>query len=280
MRDSHYHSLSLRPPVAEEKRGRRSTNCAGDSAICSSSKEEMDLVQTVINFGNNDTLPFTFRKQSLGDRGVIQQIFINKDYDLSWLARFKDIAGEYERILAAGKRPLILDCGANIGASTLWFAKSYPQAHIVALEPEKHNYAILRLNCDKNPGITTMKAAISCADETLFIQDPGQGDWGFRTASRPSGKEPPIAAHSIATILERYRNEDLFIAKIDIEGGESHLFETGYAWIEQAMLIIIELHDWLLPGTANSQNCLKALSQYPRDLVFRGENLFSIRNPR
>jgi hypothetical protein len=44
------------------------------------------------------------------------------------------------------------------------------------------------------------------------------------------------------------------------------------------MVIIIELHDWMLPGTANSQNCLKALSGTNRDFVFYGENVFSIRN--
>jgi FkbM family methyltransferase len=246
----------------------------------SRSKQTMDLVQTIINFGSNDTMPFSFRKQSLGDRGVIQQIFVNKDYDLSRLARFKDIIGEYQRILASGRRPLILDCGANIGASALWFSKSYPKAHVVALEPEEHNSEILRLNCEKNPGITTMKAAISCVDETLFIQDPGQGDWGFRTASKPDGNGSPVPAYSIATILEKNPADDLYIAKIDIEGGEAHLFEANYEWIAQAMLIIVELHDWLLPGSANSQNCLRALSQYPRDLVFMGENLFSIRNPR
>jgi len=239
----------------------------------------MELAQVVINFGNDDTLPFSFRKQSLGDRGVIQQIFVNKDYDLSQLARFKDIVGEYDRIIEAGRKPLILDCGANIGASALWFAKSFPKSHVIALEPEEKNYGILQLNCGKHPIITPMQAAISNVDETLYIQDPGEGDWGFRTTNNPEGKEVPAPAYSIATTSKKVPDADLFIVKIDIEGGEAHLFETNFEWIDQAMLIIVELHDWLLPGSANSQNCLKALSQYRRDLVFRGENLFSIRNP-
>jgi FkbM family methyltransferase len=248
-------------------------------AAYSSRENTMDLAQVVINFGNSDTLPFSFRKQSLGDRGVIQQIFVNKDYDLSQLARFKDISGEYERIIKTGRTPLILDCGANIGASALWFAKSYPKSHVIALEPEEHNYEILHLNCGTHPNITTMRAAISSVDETLFIQDPGEGDWGFRTTNKPEGKEVPTPAYTIAATSRKFPDADLFIVKIDIEGGEAHLFETNFEWIDRAMLIIVELHDWLMPGSANSQNCLKALSQYPRDFVFRGENLFSIRNP-
>ena len=35
-----------------------------------------------------------------------------------------------------GKRPLIVDAGANIGASAAFFAMTYPTAKIVAIEPE------------------------------------------------------------------------------------------------------------------------------------------------
>lgn len=44
-------------------------------------------------------------------------------------------------------------------------------------------------------------------------------------------------------------------------------------------LMIVELHDWMLPRTANSANFLKAVAARNRDFVFRGENVFSIRNP-
>jgi hypothetical protein len=43
--------------------------------------------------------------------------------------------------------------------------------------------------------------------------------------------------------------------------------------------MIVELHDWMLPRTANSANFLKAVAARNRDFVFRGENVFSIRNP-
>lgn len=238
----------------------------------------MGLTQILLNFGNGDTSPFTFREQSTGDQGVVQQIFVNRDYDLARLARFHDIVSEYERILSAGRTPLIIDCGANIGASPIWFARSYPQAQVFALEPEAHNYEILRLNCQRYPNIQADRAAISCMDETLYIEDPGAGDWGFRTMNRPTGKNITAQAYSIESILKRSTAVDLFLVKIDIEGGEAHLFEINYEWIERTMVIIIELHDWLLPGTANSQTCLKALSQYNRDFVFIGENVFSIRN--
>jgi hypothetical protein len=37
------------------------------------------------------------------------------------------------------QRPLILDLGANIGLATLYVAKNWPKAHIIAVEPNKAN---------------------------------------------------------------------------------------------------------------------------------------------
>ena len=72
--------------------------------------------------------------------------------------------------------------------------------------------------------------------------------------------------------FESTRYEPL-ICKIDIEGGESDLFSANDAWIDQFPLIIIELHDWLLPGTSNSKNFLSAISKRNFDIVYRGRHL-------
>ena len=67
-----------------------------------------------------------------------------------------------------------------------------------------------------------------------------------------------------------------FICKIDIEGGEANLFKCNYSWLERFPLVIIELHDWLLPGESNSRNFLKAALEF--DFVYRDENLFCFNN--
>jgi hypothetical protein len=66
------------------------------------------------------------------------------------------------------------------------------------------------------------------------------------------------------------------ICKIDIEGGEKELFQANDAWVDRFPLIIIELHDWLAPGT--STNFLSAISKRNIHLVFRGENTFCFNN--
>ena len=84
------------------------------------------------------------------------------------------------------------------------------------------------------------------------------------------------------TVNEIYasRSQDCspFIVKIDIEGGESALFSTNTEWVATTPLIIIELHDWLLPGKAASRSFLQCIAGQDRDFVYIGENIFSIDN--
>ena len=69
-----------------------------------------------------------------------------------------------------------------------------------------------------------------------------------------------------------------FIVKIDIEGGEDNLFSMNTNWVEEIPMVIIELHDWLLPKQKTSMNFLKTISELDRDFNIKGENIFSIKN--
>ena len=69
-----------------------------------------------------------------------------------------------------------------------------------------------------------------------------------------------------------------FLIKIDIEGGEENLFETSTAWIDLFPLLIIELHDWLLPRKNTSLNFIRRIGQFKRDFVYNSENIFSFKN--
>jgi FkbM family methyltransferase len=221
---------------------------------------------------------FFLRKASAADQGVFHQIFSNQDYNLARLQRHQHLEEYLSRIAPA--KPLILDCGANIGASAVWFATNYPQAKIVAIEPDPANMTLLRLNC-QGLDVEPLEGAISCRRETLSVIDPGLGEWGYRTE-----KNPPFAARAMTTkaypvshVLEVYKEHVPFIVKIDIEGGEDRLFQGDTSWIDAFPLLIIELHDWLLPGSSSSSSFLQSIAHRRRDFVYISENIFSIRNP-
>jgi len=110
------------------------------------------------------------------------------------------------------------------------------------------------------------------------LTDPGEGEWGYRTSGDGAGERVPRLA--AAELVEQKRREGFrpFIAKIDIEGAEEELFSADTGWVDEFPLLIVELHDWLLPKSASSRNFLRCMAERDRDFVYLGENVFSIAN--
>jgi FkbM family methyltransferase len=202
------------------------------------------------------------------DRGVVAQIFESQDYSLGRLQRGEELVGLYDRI----RRPLILDLGANIGAAAVYFGMHFPRAHIVALEPQGENFALLEANV-AGLDVDARLAAVGSRDGEAALLDPGEGEWGYRTAAG-RGVRVESAARLVAEKLAAGYTP--YIAKIDIEGAEAELFAGDTAWAERFPLLIIELHDWLLPRAGTSRAFLAWAAAQPRDFVPIGENVFSI----
>ena len=219
---------------------------------------------------------FYYRTDSVADRGVIEQIFGKGDYQLPNPQRHEQLLRLYGSILASGRTPLIVDAGANIGASVVYFAGIYPRGRIVAIEPERNNCALLRKNC-AGLNFELLEGGVGSAAGSLFLSDPGNGDWGFRLDTH--GEYPvPVFAADVLVAEESAKGHVPFIFKIDIEGGEKDLFCENTSWVQAFPLLIIELHDWMLPGTANSRSFLRTISSFNFDFVFRGENTFCFNN--
>jgi FkbM family methyltransferase len=204
---------------------------------------------------------------------VIQQVFADQDYALDALKRGAELRAAYERIA----RPLIVDAGANIGASAVYFSLFYPRAHVVAVEPERGNFELLERNT-RGLDVDARLAGIAAAAGTAALVDPGEGDWGYRTVAAAAGGTVNMLSMSSLVSEEQVRGGEPFIAKIDIEGAEAELFSADTAWIDAFPLLIVELHDWLIPGGGTSRNFLRCMAARDRDFVYVGENVFSIRN--
>ena len=219
---------------------------------------------------------FFVRRNSHADFGVCYQVFINKDYDLSRFAQGKKVEEFYHSMVAKGEIPFIVDAGANIGASSVWFATSFPKSKIVAIEPAPGNCDLLKRNCE-GLDYELFTGGISSDDGTMFLTDPGCGDWAFRVVEEGSIEVPVFSA---AKIIEGQISKAAspFICKIDIEGGENHLFKKDTEWIDKFPLLVVELHDYMLPGGSRSKAFLTCISRYDFDFVPHGENVFCFNN--
>ena len=155
-----------------------------------------------------------------------------------------------------------------------------PGARIVAIEPDQENFQLLCRNVE-GLGVETINAAVSSTAGRARVVDPGRGPWAYRTQpvaddDTATGAVPRITindifqAHTAATYP--------FIVKIDIEGAEADLFSGNTEWVARSPLIIVELHDWLLPKAKTSRPFLQCISQLDRDFIYHGEDVYSIAN--
>jgi FkbM family methyltransferase len=220
-----------------------------------------------------------FRKTVVLRRGTsnidtFERVFLDNAYNLRRLARWNEILELYARI----ERPLILDLGAHIGLMTLYFAKNWPKAHIIAVEPDERNFLLLKTNTEGMSNITPIEGAVASENGAVQITNPHDEAWALRTERVNSIGSNSINAYSISKLMGLAPEAQPFIVKINIEGFESELFSRNTEWIKSFPIIILGLHDFMLPGQASSNNFLRRISMENRDFIPLGENIVSIAN--
>lgn len=211
-----------------------------------------------------------FRIRDHDDWIQIEHIFLNEGYDLTNSNRVAQIRAFYERLVGAGEAPLILDLGANIGLVSSYFHQIYPEARIVAVEPDEGNCELARQNLPDRS--TLLKSAISSKAGHANLVDTGR-NCGFRVEPTSDGGVNMI---TVPAILEEFREARPFLIKIDIEGFEEDLFSSNLEWIDKFPILVIELHDWMLPGRQVTKNFLKAISSRDRDFMHSEGHVVSI----
>ncbi len=213
--------------------------------------------------------PIWLRKNST-DGEVFRQVFQNREYELRSLRRFADIQARYEALLDAGRLPVVVDAGANIGAASLWFANIFPRAHVVAIEPEPANVAMCRRNIANRPSISLLEAAVGSSSGRVSLNNPAGMAWSPRSVRSDDGN---IEVVTIQDAVDEVPNGQLFIVKMDIEGFESDVFASGTEWIDDTTVLIIEIRDWMRPGAETSFTLQRAMSDRRFEILISGENL-------
>jgi len=94
--------------------------------------------------------------------------------------------------------PRIVDCGAHIGLSVLYFKRRWPRAQITAFEPSPDTFALLERNLGSNglADVELVNAAITASgDATSFYvpRDPLFWHWGD---AGPVGTTPSTTGRS------------------------------------------------------------------------------------
>lgn len=204
------------------------------------------------------------------DLNAFRQVFGGREYDISRFPQWGGVQDRYKALLEGGMRPVILDAGGNVGAASIWFSRTFPQAEIVCVEPDPENARIARLNTGDIDRIHVVEAAIGALPGHVTVRQHVSGDaWAASTVRSEAGAPVVTVSDCVATV----ERGALLIAKIDIEGFEADLFSANTDWIDEAAVIFVELHDWMRSHARSSLPVQKAMFTRERELLICGENL-------
>jgi len=135
------------------------------------------------------------------------------------------------------------------------FAARWPDARVVAVEPDPRHFALMQRNCSPAPNITTVYGAVWGCDRDLEISNPAADAWSFQVSetveSTPQSQKIP--GFTMRTRMRHHALDSLDVVKMDIEGAEKEIFESNPdQWLPQVRVLIVELHDRKRPGCSDA----------------------------
>jgi FkbM family methyltransferase len=213
--------------------------CAGVISVIKAKLTKRALLLTVSGHG---LLAPLYLRIHTTDVPLFDQVFLRHEYAFSM------------------KRPpaVIIDAGANSGLVSVYFARKYPQARIIAVEPEASNYELLERNVAPYSNIVPLNAALWDKNGELALIDPDLGKLGFRTEAPDHAQASPgrvihtVRGMTVDAIMQEHDVERVDILKIDIEGSEREVFGDPSRWIGRVDALIVELHERMKSGCNRS----------------------------
>lgn len=143
---------------------------------------------------------------------------------------------------ASSNSPLIIDCGANIGLSVIFFKKMYPDASIIAFEPDQNIFKTLLLNISsfnlKN--ITPLNNAAWIKEESLDFNFEG-ADGGRISMLTSETSKKKVRALRLRDFLQDKKVDFL---KMDIEGAETIVLKDCHDLLENIQCLFVEYHSF------------------------------------
>jgi FkbM family methyltransferase len=178
---------------------------------------------------------------------VFQEIFVDLNYV------FK----------SSSAKPVILDCGSNIGLSILFFKTLFPEAQIVAFEPETRTFARLEENVSSNAlsHVSLNRAAVGRDNGTIeFFFDPNEE--GSPMASVDARRVPGAVGEKVPQVrLSDFVKGPVDYLKLDVEGAELAVLEdlASTGALRNIDQLVVECHHHIDPDEDSLSKILSIL---------------------
>jgi FkbM family methyltransferase len=168
------------------------------------------------------------------------------------------VTREYEFSGGLDSPAFIIDGGANVGMTSLYFLNRYPGVRVIAVEPDPANFELCAMNLTPYGNrVTLIQGAIWKSAGYLNLERSSD-EWSSRVRDDRPG---PIRAFTLASIISSAKGK-IDLLKLDIEGSEKEVFgPSAQHWLPKVRNIAIELH-----GEECKARFFSALEGYGYDL--------------
>jgi len=145
---------------------------------------------------------------------------------------------------AQRRDPLILDCGSNIGMSILYFRHVFPQARIIAFEPDPLIFPYLQENiaCNGLKDVKLVQAALAAREGTLTFYSDGKYGSCLADHAPANIRERWTKCEVPCVRLRDYLTEPMDFLKLNIEGAEWEVLSDSQDRLRQVREMVIEYH--------------------------------------
>jgi FkbM family methyltransferase len=209
-------------------------------------------------------------------RGIQHPFFCRFETSDEWLLKHIFFEQEYGALGPVEQPKLILDCGANVGYSAIYFLNQYPDAQLIAVEPDPENLALCQRNlAPYGDRVRIVPSAIWSHATGLVLEQPetSRGEWGISVRPALAGERPDLQATDIGTLFLQSGCDRIDILKVDIETAEAVVFAEHYRpWLDHVRYLAIEIHQ--VPGNVCAIAVQAALSHYNCESWVDGELTF------
>lgn len=222
----------------------------------------MKIKNTLKVLARSRSLSFTASRHAPFTSGRIEQ-FLWHDHPVWYRPGTSDPSLIYNILLKSGMKgeycpppefrtdpksiATILDIGANIGATSLYFADLFPNAIIHAFEPAPINQLLLERNTAPIHRIKTHAMALGDADGELLLcesDDPtNMGGGSIHGLGVNPNKQVAVKVRRTSGLLSEIGVTAVDIIKIDTEGAEWEILTSmDPGMLANVKLIMGELH--------------------------------------
>lgn len=137
--------------------------------------------------------------------------------------------------------PRIIDCGANIGLSVIYFKRLHPESRITAFEPDPQIFSVLEENIRQcgYADVELVKKAVWTEAATLeFLPDGSDGGRMVQMSFDRQRIQVPTVR------LADFLNEPIDLLKIDIEGAETSVLQDCQDKLQHVRHLFVEYHSF------------------------------------